>query len=58
MADSFGGDFNTYTKADDKAILSRNVQGVGKNLSDAELSDVLDRTISAIRTRRYVLNSR
>jgi hypothetical protein len=52
---AFGGDFNLYTKVDDKAILTRQIRGVGKNLTDGELGEVLDRTPGAIRQRRYIL---
>lgn len=54
----FGGDFGLYTKADDKAILTRKIKGVGTNLSDAQIGKTLDRTPGAVRQRRYVLNSR
>ncbi len=53
----FGGDYGPFTKADDKAILSRSVSGQGKNLTDRQLSRILDRTVGAIRQRRYVLRN-
>jgi len=54
----FGGDFGLYTRSDDKVILSRKVPGVGKNLTDKELAEAIDRTPGAIRQRRYVLTTR
>ena len=53
----FGGDFGLYTRSDDKVILSRKIPGVGKNLTDKELAEAIDRTPGAIRQRRYVLTS-
>lgn len=50
----FGGDFGLFTKADDSAILTRKV-GREKNLTDRQLSAKIDRTVGAIRQRRYVL---